>query len=556
MHHNDIGSLYRIDADLRTILEDMLRMVLQKTATGAGSIQLSSPDGVDTLRAAHRDNRVFSHWTNAGELGFDPALQAGADHGAGSTWRSGVTVPVKLAGSIIGRVWLGVPAQDRLAWMEALAQVLAQQCTYLMQRHLARGWSRERLNQIWMLAGMSQGVRLLDAFVERAAASSLPVLLRGEFGTEIPLVAAAIHACAVRRDGPFLHVQCGEADMAGPASWLNAAAGGTVLLMDIERLPLAAQDRLAQHLALPTPAKTAETGAALPARLIAGSAADLRQMVRDGQFSRPLLARLDYLTATIPPLRDRREDMRALLTAALERHGQKPEERLSEELVALCQGHDWPDNWLELDRFAARLAVMAAGRVISHADIVRHAAWILPADRQTSRQQAAATQAPPPGPPAAGGAPVVWEAAGAMAPPAPPPAPPPPDYRSFPPDHWVAMAINPDPALLKALHPCLRRALAFLGRSYAEPVSLQQLASQSHVSASHLSFLFRTELGLSTKTLLNRIRIHKAQEILRSHPRLPVTEVALQVGFADLSHFEKSFRRFVNRTPGQYRRGG
>jgi AraC-like DNA-binding protein len=555
MHHNDIGNLCRIDADLRVILEDMLRMVLQKTATGAGSIQLRGAEGVDTLWAEHRDNRVVSHWTSAGELPLDPALHAGSARTDGPGRRGGVTEPVKLAGAVVGRVWLGVSAQDRLAWMEALAQVLAQQCTYLMQRHLARGWSRERLNQVWMLAGMSQGMRLLDAFVERAAASSLPVLLCGEFGTEIPLVAAAIHACAARRDGPFLHVQCGEGD-AGPASWLNEAAGGTVLLMDIERLPLAAQERLAQHLALPTPAKAAESGAPAPARLIAASAVDLRQMVRDGQFSRRLLARLDYLTATIPPLRDRREDMRALLAAALERHGQKPEERLGEELVALCQGHDWPDNWLELDRFAGRLAVMAAGRMISHADIVRHAAWILPADRQTSRQQAAATQAPPPAPPSADASPVAGDAGGAVVPVAPPPAPPPPDHRSFPPDHWVAMAINPDPALLKALHPCLRRALAFLGRSYAEPVSLHQLASQSHVSASHLSFLFRTELGLSTKTLLNRIRIHKAQEILRSHPRLPVTEVALQVGFADLSHFEKSFRRFVNRTPGQYRRGG
>ncbi|WP_161631036.1 AraC family transcriptional regulator [Niveispirillum irakense] len=556
MHHNDIGTLYQIDADLRAILEDMLRMVLQKTATGTGSIHLRGSDGVDTLRAEYRDNRVFSHWTNVGELPFDVVAETGMARGAGPAGRRGVTVPVKLAGTIIGRVSLSVTAQDRLAWTEALAQVLAQQCTYLMQRHLARGWSRERLNQHWMLAGMSQGMRLLDAFVERAAASSLPVLLHGEFGTEIPLVAAAIHACAARRDGPFLHIQCTAGEAAGPESWLNAAVGGTVLLVDIEHLPMAAQDRLAQYLALPAMAKAAENGAPAPARLIAASAADLRQMVRDGQFSRPLLARLDYLTATIPPLRDRREDMRALLAAALERHGQKPEERLSDELVTLCQAHDWPDNWLELDRFGGRLAVMAAGRVISHADIVRHAAWILPADRQTSRQQAATTEAAPPTPPPANAPPNAGNAGGAVVPLAPPPAQTPPDHRSFPPDHWVAMAINPDPTLLKTLHPCLRRALAFLGRSYAEPVSLHQLASQSHVSASHLSFLFRTELGLSTKTLLNRIRIHKAQEILRSHPRLPVTEVALQVGFADLSHFEKSFRRFVNRTPGQYRRGG
>ncbi|WP_163547000.1 helix-turn-helix transcriptional regulator, partial [Klebsiella pneumoniae] len=88
----------------------------------------------------------------------------------------------------------------------------------------------------------------------------------------------------------------------------------------------------------------------------------------------------------------------------------------------------------------------------------------------------------------------------------------------------------------------------YLGEHFAESISLDQLARQAHVSPSHLSFLFRSTLDIQFKTLLGRIRIHKAKEILAAQTRRQITDVAMSVGFTDLSHFEKSFRRVVGQT--------
>jgi len=127
-----------------------------------------------------------------------------------------------------------------------------------------------------------------------------------------------------------------------------------------------------------------------------------------------------------------------------------------------------------------------------------------------------------------------------------------------PPDplrHWVDCALALDPSRLAHLHPGLRKALMHLGHHYARPMSLHDLAASAHVSPSHLGFLLRDIAGTSFKPLLQAIRLDRAKALLRDDPHLRITEAALSVGFMDLSHFEKSFRRVVGRTPRQFRAG-
>jgi transcriptional regulator GlxA family with amidase domain len=119
---------------------------------------------------------------------------------------------------------------------------------------------------------------------------------------------------------------------------------------------------------------------------------------------------------------------------------------------------------------------------------------------------------------------------------------------------WVRSALRKEVEALSGLHPNLRKAVVYLADHYAEPIRLEALARQAHVSQSHLSFLFRSGLQMSCKSLLARIRIERAKELLTEDRRQPVTDVALQVGFADLSHFEKCFRREVGLSPRQFRR--
>ena len=121
-------------------------------------------------------------------------------------------------------------------------------------------------------------------------------------------------------------------------------------------------------------------------------------------------------------------------------------------------------------------------------------------------------------------------------------------------DVWVRRALNKDAEALATLHPGLRRAVLYLVDHYPEPIRLGALARRVHVSQSHLSFLFRHSLQTSCKGMLARIRVEKAKALLTENSRQPITDVALQVGFADLSHFEKYFRRQVGRTPREFRR--
>jgi AraC-like DNA-binding protein len=83
---------------------------------------------------------------------------------------------------------------------------------------------------------------------------------------------------------------------------------------------------------------------------------------------------------------------------------------------------------------------------------------------------------------------------------------------------------------------------------------MTELAGVAHVSASHLSCLFRTGLGSPFKTFLVRLRIERAKQRLRADPRAQIKAIAADVGFADLSHFERCFRRCVGINAREYRR--
>lgn len=106
---------------------------------------------------------------------------------------------------------------------------------------------------------------------------------------------------------------------------------------------------------------------------------------------------------------------------------------------------------------------------------------------------------------------------------------------------------------LENLHPALKKALIYLGENYTESIKLTDMASASYTSPSHLSFLFREHLNLSFKGILVRVRIQRAKQLFDASPMLKVTDVCLQSGFGDLSHFEKMFKRYAGCTPRQYR---
>lgn len=409
-----------------------------------------------------------------------------------------------------------------------LGAAFARRCALLCKRYEAQRWAQQRLGRGLLLVGMSEPLHHMEVFVEKASYSTLPVLLTGEFGTEKVPLAAALHCSGPRRDEPFIEVNCAE-PVGEPAQWFKQAAGGTLFFNGIDELAPRLQSQLPQHLhsrlgqwlVVPDPCE---------ARVIASTTADLRKRVEEGRFSRALLNELDFLSATVPPLRLRKDDVAPLVIAALERQGYVADRKCSDALTALCEAYAWPENLFELERVIARLAVMTDTTPINHADVALHAPWMLPASHCVHSGAA--------GLPARGGATPLHVAKPAG---------------TAPPAHWARCAMTRNAAELGRLHAALRKALLYLGEHYAKPISMDQLARQAHVSPSHLSYLFRQTLDTAFKPLLQHIRIEKAKELLMHDHGARVTEIALSVGFGDLSHFEKSFRRIVGLSPRAFR---
>jgi len=453
-------------------------------------------------------------------------------------WRSepvpSVTVPMVYADAAIGELSL---SWDEGGCGSSLSDVLAdcaRQLAFMVKRYEVCDWAKRRLGRSLLLVGASEAVRNLEVFVEKASQSDLPCLLQGEFGTETPYLAAAIHCCGPRRDRPFVQVNCAQ-PRGLPEDWFGAAEGGSLFFSDIDMLAPHLQNQLPQHMHSRL-GQWLDVSSSAKVRVIASATGDLRRLVAERAFSRALLAELDFLPVSVPPLRDRDADIEPLVIAALEGHGYRAEDKISAEMLELCRAYSWPENAFEVERLVARLAVMTGRQPIRAEDIRRHfpALYPEPENRRAALPPAAPAPAEDVLDAEALDADEVEGGAGL--------------------DVWVRHALSKDAKALAKLHPNLRKALLYLVDHYAEPIRLGMLARQANVSQSHLSFLFRQSLRTSCKAMLARIRVENAKLLLAQNIRQPITDVALQVGFADLSHFEKYFRRQVGRTPREYRR--
>jgi transcriptional regulator with GAF, ATPase, and Fis domain len=224
--------------------------------------------------------------------------------------------------------------------------------------------------------------------IERARCSSAPMLITGETGAGKDLIARTVHATGPRSEGEFIPFNCGGMTPELIASQLfghrrgaftgadrdykgviREADGGTLFLDEIGELPLAAQPKLLRFL---QEGEVHPLGEARPikvkARVIAATNRDLEADIRSGRFRDDLYYRLSVFHIHIPPLRERREDIRPLVEYFLDLRQQETGKqglRLSGEAWALLLGYHWPGNVREVESWSHRLAALAAnGEVI------------------------------------------------------------------------------------------------------------------------------------------------------------------------------------------------
>ena len=245
------------------------------------------------------------------------------------------------------------------------------------------------------LVGRSPALQQVVARIERAAPSTVPVLIRGESGTGKELVARALHAASRRSSGPFVSVNCS----ALPASLLESelfghgrgaftgattprrglfveADGGTLFLDEIGDMAIELQSRLLRVL---EDGQVRAVGSDRPrgvdVRVVAATHQPLEARIKEGRFREDLFFRLNVLPLTLPPLRERIEDLPALLERFLEEAREAwPEmvvRSVSADALAALSRRPWPGNVRELRNLVHRLSVMVDHPVVRLSDLDR-----------------------------------------------------------------------------------------------------------------------------------------------------------------------------------------
>jgi len=254
------------------------------------------------------------------------------------------------------------------------------------------------------IIGESAAIRQTMQAVQRAAGSDTTVLLEGESGTGKELFARALHALSPRANGPFIAINCAaipdsllEAELFGyekgaftgaaqrKPGRFELAQRGTIFLDEIGELPLALQAKLLRAIETRRFERLGGTATIqVDVRLVAATNRGLRQAVAARQFREDLYFRLSVFPVTIPPLRERPEDVPLLARHFVERTcgelGRKPF-AISERAVELLRTYAWPGNVRELQNAVERAVILAEGDTIQpgHFNLAGHAVAAAPA---------------------------------------------------------------------------------------------------------------------------------------------------------------------------------
>ncbi len=231
----------------------------------------------------------------------------------------------------------------------------------------------------------SPAMRALMRRVDALAPVDAPVLLIGEEGSYLDRVAHQVHAASGRRAGAFVLAECasarperaeaalfGESDEGQPG-WLRLAEGGTLLLLDVPALSLAAQVKLAETLATRRAVLADGAGSyGVDTRVIATSRVPLGPLVALGAFDAELARRLEPLAIEVPPLRERAEDLPSLVLVALDRTcrvSARPVVGIDPEALAVLASYDWPGNLRELGSVIDRAVGNTTGKSVGLGDL-------------------------------------------------------------------------------------------------------------------------------------------------------------------------------------------
>ena len=242
------------------------------------------------------------------------------------------------------------------------------------------------------LVGESQAMRELVRTAQQAAASNATVLLRGESGTGKEILARAVHRWSPRYQRPFVTVNCValseellESELFGHEKGAFTGAhqrklgkvelshGGTLFLDEIGDIRPALQAKL---LRLIQEQEFERVGGTRPIRVdvrfVAATNTDLERAMKQGAFRQDLYYRLNVVSLSLPPLRERKEDLEPLARHFMEKYStelKRPAKPISPAALGLLAEYDWPGNVRELENALERAVVLSSGPEITPRDL-------------------------------------------------------------------------------------------------------------------------------------------------------------------------------------------
>src|SRR6266496_4519258 len=273
-------------------------------------------------------------------------------------------------------------------------KLLLRRCIYVVElereyRELQQG---QRSDVFEDMLGTSPQMQSIFAFIRKVAGTNAPVLLLGESGTGKEMAAAAIHRRSVRKDGPFVAINCNaipenllESELFGHEKGaftgahvqrkglLETASGGTLFLDEIGELPPAIQVKLLRFL---QEQRLQRVGGRqelqVDTRLVAATNANLKELIGNGKFREDLYFRLAVVTIRLLPLRERGEDIVFLAREFLQRYAsQNGRTRMvfAPDALRAMSCYSWPGNVRELQNRVKRGVIMTSGSRVTAKDL-------------------------------------------------------------------------------------------------------------------------------------------------------------------------------------------
>ena len=241
------------------------------------------------------------------------------------------------------------------------------------------------------ILGQSDGLKYVLYRAEQVAPTNTTVLILGETGTGKELIAAAIHNMSPRKDRPLITVNCAalpanliESELFGrekgaftgadtrQVGRFEVANGSTLCLDEIGELPLEMQAKLLRVIQHNEFERLGSSHTIkVDVRIVATTNRNLEEEVRKGRFRQDLYYRLNVFPITVPPLRQRKEDIPLMVQAFIERYSRKLGKQITsiqKETMKALQDYPWPGNVRELESIIERAVILCPGPVLQLAD--------------------------------------------------------------------------------------------------------------------------------------------------------------------------------------------